>query len=194
MRVHTIFPKDVADICRLSCEVSMFTVLGQTFRQTRGAAIGNQISPTLANATVAVHEQMFAEKVNHIMQDHSQKVWCIRYVDNRLVIIAKSMCDHPNIKTFLQDDFYEEPVVLESVTTPDAVQEFLGFDVQMQTYKILLLLREAPWKIRPSSSAGTLRQKLAAILKFVFPDSEKTLQLNDLKTMFIRAGYQMTEL
>ena len=37
MRVHTIFLKDVVDICRLSCEVSMFTALGQTFRQTRGA-------------------------------------------------------------------------------------------------------------------------------------------------------------
>ena len=144
---------------------------------------------------------MFAEKVDYIMHNHSQQVLCVRYVDNRLVIIAKTMCDHPHIKDFLQDDFYEEPVVLESVTTPDAVQEFLGFDLQMQTYKILLLLREAPWKIRPSASAGTLRQKLAAyqskkysILKFVFPDSEKILQLKELKTMFIRAGYQMTEL
>ena len=56
MRVHTVHLKDVVDICKLSCEVSMFTVLGQTFRQTRGAAIGNQISPALANATVAVHD------------------------------------------------------------------------------------------------------------------------------------------
>ena len=201
MRVQTIFLKDVVDICKLSCEVSMFTVLGQTSRQTRGAAIGNQISPTLANATNAVHEQRFAEKVDYIMHKHFQQVWCIRYVDNRLVVIAKTMCDHPFIKDFLEDNFYEEPVVLESVATPDAVQEFLGFDLQVHTYKILLLMREAPWKIRPSSSAGTLRQKLAAyqskkhsIMKFVFPDSEKMMQLKELKTMFIRAGYQMTEL
>ena len=121
-------------------------------------------------------------------------------MDNRLVIIAKTTRDHSHIKSFLEDNFYEEPVVLESVTTPDAIQEFLGFDVQMQTYKILLLL-EAPWKIRPSSSAGTLQQKLAAynakklsILNFVFPDSEKLTQLTELKTMFIRAGYQMSDL
>ena len=201
MRVHTIFLKDVVEICKLSCEVSMFTVLGQTFRQTRGAAIGNQISPTLANATVAVHEHMFAEKVNYIMQKHPQQVWCIRYVDNRLVVIAQTICDHPHIKEFLQDNFYEEPVVLESVTTPDAVQEFLGFDLQVQSYKILLLLRESPWKIRPYSSAGTLKQKLVAyhskkhsIVKFVFPDSEKITQLRELKTMFLRAGYQLMEL
>ena len=162
MRVQTIFLKDVVDICKLSCEVSMFTVLGQTFRQTRGAAIGNQISPTLANATVAVHEQRFAEKVDYIMCKHFQQVWCVRYVDNRLVVIAKTMCDLPFIKDFLEDNFYEEPVVLESVATPDAVQEFLGFDLQAHTYKILLLMREAPWKKRPSSSAGKLRQKLAA--------------------------------
>ena len=201
MRVQTIFLKDVVGVCKLSCEVSMFTVLGQTFRQTRGAAIGNQISPTLANSTVAVHEQRFAEKVDYIMHKHFQQVWCIRYVDNRLVVIAKTMCDHPCVKDFLEDNFYEVPVVLESVATPDAVQEFLGFDLQVRTYKILLLMREAPWKIRPSSSAGTLRQKLAAyqskkhsIMKFVFPDSEKMMQLKELKTMFIRAGYQMTEL
>ena len=104
-------------------------------------------------------------------------------------------------KNFLQDNFYKEPVVLETVTTPDAVQEFLGFDLQVQSYRILLLPREAPWKIRPCSSAGTLQQKLAAnqskkqsIVKFVFPDSEKTLQLRELKTMFLRAGYQMMEL
>ena len=179
----------------------MFTVLGRRFRQTRGAAIGNQISPTLANATVAVHEQIFAEKVDYVIRNDSQRMWCIRYVDNRLVVMAKTLSNNPHIKSFLEDNFYQEPVVLESVTAPDAVQEFLGFDLQVQIYKILLLIRDAPWKVRPSSSAGTLQRKLAAynskklsIMKFVFPESQKQVQLKQLKTVFVRAGYQLSEL
>ena len=201
MKVHKILLKDVLEICRLSCEVSMFTVLGQTFRQTRGAAIGNQISPTLANATVAVYEQMFADKINYLFRAHSQNLWCIRYVDNRLVVMSKQLYEDPDIRNFLDDNFYQEPVVLESVTTTDASQEFLGFDVQVESYKILLLLREAPWKIRPYSSAGTLRQKLSAynskklsIVKFVFPESQKSLQLAQLKTIFNQAGYALANL
>ena len=65
-RVHSMDLRDVLDICKLSCEVSVFTVMGRTFKQTRRAAIGSQISPTLANATVAVREQQFAAQINHL--------------------------------------------------------------------------------------------------------------------------------
>ena len=70
-RIYTIFLRDVVGICKLSCEVSMFTVMGGTFRQTRGAAIGNQISPTLANATVAVREQQYANSIHHLFGQFS---------------------------------------------------------------------------------------------------------------------------
>ena len=61
-RAHCIHLQDVLHICQLSCERSVFTVMGKTFRQQRGATIGNQISPTLANLTVSLVEQKLVEE------------------------------------------------------------------------------------------------------------------------------------
>ena len=200
-RIHTICLRDVVGICKLSCEVSMFTVMGGTFRQTRGAAIGNQISPRLANATVAVREQQFANSIHHLFGQFSNSFWCIRYVDNRLVVLDASHENHPDVRRFLADEFYEKPVELETVHTPDATQEFLGFDLVMQSYRQVMLLREVPWKIRLPASAGAQQHKLAAYLSkrhsfkgLVFPESAQHSQLLQLQEMFIRAEYQAQDL
>ena len=190
------------DICKLSCEVSMFTVMGRTFRQSRGAAIGNQISPTLANATVAVRAQQFANSIHHLFRQFPNSLWCIRYVDNRLlVVLGVSLENNPDVRRFLADEFYEKPVELETVLTPDATQEFLGFDLIMQSYRLVMLLREVPWKIRLPSSAGAQQHKLAAyfskrhsIKRLVFPETAQQSQLLQLQEMFIRAGYQAQDL
>ena len=47
-RAVLIHLADIVDICELSCDASVFTVMQKVFRQSRGATIGNQISPMLA--------------------------------------------------------------------------------------------------------------------------------------------------
>ena len=56
-KTGTIFLKDLSRICQLSLETSVFTQMGRIFKQTRGSAFGNQISPSLANIAVSYKEQ-----------------------------------------------------------------------------------------------------------------------------------------
>ena len=58
-RTVLIHLSDIADICELSCDASVFTVMHKVFRQTRGATIGNQISPMLAGLTVSIEEEIY---------------------------------------------------------------------------------------------------------------------------------------
>ena len=67
-KTYLVYLRDVVDICRLSCECSVFTVMGKVFRQQRGATIGNQISPMLANLTVSLLEQHFLEQHPNLLQ------------------------------------------------------------------------------------------------------------------------------
>ena len=57
-RAILIHLSDIADICELSCDASVFTVTHKIFRQCRGATIGNQISPMLAGLTVSIEEDL----------------------------------------------------------------------------------------------------------------------------------------
>ena len=58
-KTGTILLKDLSRICQLSLETSFFTQMGRIFKQTRGSAIGNQISPSLANIAVSYKEQQW---------------------------------------------------------------------------------------------------------------------------------------
>ena len=78
------------------------------------------------------------------------------------MVLDVSLENNPDVRRFLADEFDEKPVELETVLTPDATQEFLGFDLIMQSYRLVTLLREVPWKIRLPSSAGAQQHKLAA--------------------------------
>ena len=47
---------DVLPLAKLSLEASLFVNMKQNFQQVRGSAIGNQVSPILANLAVSVLE------------------------------------------------------------------------------------------------------------------------------------------
>ena len=83
-KTGTIFLKDLSRICQLSLETSFFTQMGRIFKQTRGSAIGNQISPSLANIAVSYKEQQWYESHRNALEALRAQVYIIRYVDNRL--------------------------------------------------------------------------------------------------------------
>ena len=64
-RTVLVHLSDIADICELSCDASVFTVMHNVFRQTRGATIGNQISPMPAELTVSIEEEIY---VRHLQR------------------------------------------------------------------------------------------------------------------------------
>ena len=105
------------------------------------------------------------------------------------------------LKSLCSDLFYSSPVELEAVFATGAEQEFLGFDVQVQRASIFVLLRDEPWKVRLSNSAGVRAQKLAAffckkynILRYTWPPEARTQQLLNLQRVFEHAGYPREDL
>ena len=161
-RAYSVFLQDVLSICQLSCECNAVTVMGKSFRQQRGATIGNQISPTLANLTVSLVEQKFVEQNSLQLQRTAPHFYCVRYVENRLLIVDQRWMHLSCLKTLCSDLFYGSPVELETVSATDAEQEFLGFDVQVLRASVTVLQRDEPWKVRICNSAGARAQKLAA--------------------------------
>ena len=85
-RTVLIHLSDIVHICELSCGAGVFTVMHKVFRQTRGATIGNQISPMLAGLTVSIEEEIYVSHLQSFFDANKPLFFCTRYVDNRLVI------------------------------------------------------------------------------------------------------------
>ena len=88
-KTGTILLKDLSCICQLSLETSFFTQMGRIFKQTRGSAIGNQISPSLANIAVSYKEQQWFDTHRQALEALQSQVYIILYVDNRLVLCSE---------------------------------------------------------------------------------------------------------
>ena len=195
-RTVLIHLSDIVDICQLSCEASVFTVMHKVFRQTRGATIGNQISPMLAGLTVSIEEEIYVRHLQSFFDAYKPLFFCTRYVDNRLVIVSDRILRDHRLQHFLHNNFYQHPVELEHVTSSDAIEEFLGFDLQLKHHRLQLLLRPDLWKIREPNSAGPERHRTAAfqcakihIERHVWPPHIRAEQLLRLRQNFAEAGY-----
>ena len=195
-RTVLIHLSDIVDICQLSCEASVFTVMHKVFRQTRGATIGNQISPMLAGLTVSIEEEIYVRHLQSFFDAYKPLFFCTRYVDNRLVIVSDRILRDYRLQHFLHNNFYQHPVELEHVTSSDAIEEFLGIDLQLNHHRLQLLLRPDLWKIREPNSAGPERHRTAAfqcakihIERHVWPPHIRAQQLLRLRQNFAEAGY-----
>ena len=140
-RMYQIWFQDILPIVRIACDSSYFTMLGRVFAQQRGAAIGNQISPILASISVAYLEHTWYTHHEEFLLSVKEKFLCLRYADNRIVLIDPQLVHHPSFQHFLHDDFYQPPVQLEAVNTPGVQCEFLGFDIQISpTYAVEMIM------------------------------------------------------
>ena len=93
-RMYQIFFRDILANVRISCDSSFFTALGRVFAQQRGAAIGNQISPVQQASAWPFWKKLGATNMS-ISSQVSNKFLCLRYVDNRIVLIDKRLTSHP---------------------------------------------------------------------------------------------------
>ena len=194
-RTVLIHFSDIVDICELSCDASVFTVMHKVFRQCREATIGNQISPMLAGLTVPIEEEIYVRHLQSSFSDNREFFFCTRYVDNRLVVVSRQLQDR-RLLHFLTNNFYQAPVELEHVTSCDALEKFLGFDLQLDHHRLQLILRPERWKFREPNSAGPERHRTAAfhsahlhIERHVWPPHVRDRQLVQLRQHFADAGY-----
>eukprot|EP00439_Symbiodinium_sp_Y106_P070309 s106_g12.t1 len=106
---HTVLIhlSDIVDICELSCDASVFTVMHKVFRQCRGATIGNQISPMLAGLTVSIEEEIYVRHLQSFFHDNMEIFFCTRYVGNRLVVVSRQLLQDRRLQHFLTNNFYQ---------------------------------------------------------------------------------------
>ena len=106
-RTVLIHLSDIIDICELSCDASVFTVMHKVFRQCRGATIGNQISPMLAGLIVSIEEEIYVRHLQSFFHDNMEIFFCTRYVGNRLVVVSRQLLQDRRLQHFLTNNFYQ---------------------------------------------------------------------------------------
>ena len=198
-RMRSIKLRDTVSICELSCQCCLFTVLQKVYKQQRGAAIGNQISPMPASLTVSLTEQHWFHQHQELLQQYDSQFLCLRYVDSRIVLLNPLLHRFGPLREFLDDNFHVAPVQLEAVQSAQAQCEFLGFDIRLlPTRSFQLLTQNELWRFKLPSGASTPQQKLTsyrsrfhAITKYVWPQRVKDFQLRLLQRTFHKMGYQV---
>ena len=191
-KTGTIFLKDLSRICQLSLETSFFTQMGRIFKQTRGSAIGNQISPSLANIAVSYKEQQWYESHRNALDALRSQVYIIRYVDNRLVLCSDDTADRWFFQQLLAPFFHGHPGGLEAVTDG----EFLGTTLNPRTRRLEYRQPTARHQFRAFRTAGTDSHKVSAAYariclasRIAFPFQQAEADVQTLVRSYTTYGY-----
>ena len=102
IRTGVIWLKVLCQLCELSLYTSLFSHMKKVLKQQRGSAIGNQISPCLANIAVSYLEYQWHQKHKDAPKKHSDELYIARSVDNRLVLCGQHRQTDGSRKSFLQ--------------------------------------------------------------------------------------------
>ena len=70
-----LFLQDVPELVRIAFEGSYSQCMGIVFQQSRGATIGNQLSPALCGLTVAAEEKMWFQSFQLFLSSHRHLVF-----------------------------------------------------------------------------------------------------------------------
>ena len=111
---------------------------------------------------MSIEEEIYVRHLQNFFDSNKPLLFCTIYVDNCLVIVSNKIITDHRFQHFLRSIFYQHPVELQHVTSTDAFDEFLGFDLQLTHHRLQLLLRPDLWKIREPNSAGPERHRIAA--------------------------------
>ena len=194
-KTRVIQPSDILTIVQSSLQSHIFQAVNVIWHQIRGAGIGSHISPTLSNLAVSMIERTWFQTYEQILTAPSFPFLAIRYVDNRYIIFPEERIEDPSIQTLAQDDFYQHPVELETVTN----NELLGFIVDSRLRTIEYKLPE-PWQIRDFASAGSLRLRLSGlrsrchlISRYTYPRTGCPARIHSLVQLYIAKGFQSSD-
>ncbi|CAE7219993.1 unnamed protein product [Symbiodinium sp. CCMP2592] len=188
----TVYLEDVERIVLLSFQLGVFEAMGVAWKQTRGTAIGNQISPILSTICVAAMEIHWKRTFPNTLAVAGSQVLIQRYVDNRLILATDFAVQLPGIQVLLHQFFYKRPVELEHVLN----HEYLGMLVNVSSRTVTFKPLTHGWQIRSPKSAGTwnsrlsgLKSRLSIILKYAYPKTISEQQADDLCEFFTRMGF-----
>ena len=197
IKTGVIWPKDLCQLCELSLHTSLFSHIIKVFKQQRGSAIGNQISPSLAHIAVSYLVHQWSQRHKDALTMHAEELYIVRYVDNRLVLCGQHLADKWFMQEFLADFFYRHPVELEDVTNG----ELLGTILDANLRTLSSQQPTASFQFRLSRSAGTEAHKLSAAAarlclasKYSFPNHQARPDVQQLVRSYLECDYPATKL
>ena len=199
IKTGVIWLKGLCQLCGLSLHTSLFSNMKKVFKQQRGSAIGNQISPSLANINIAVSyvEHQRHQKHKDALEKHSDELYIFRYVDNRLVLCGQHLADRWFTQEFLTDFFYRHPVELEGVIN----EELLGTILNANLRTLSFQQPTASFQFRPFRSTGTEAHKLSAAAariclasRYSLPDQQARSDVQQLVKSYLEHDYPATKL
>ena len=197
IKTGVIWLKDLCQLCELSLHTSLFSHVKKVLKQQRGSAIGNQISTSLANIAVSYLEHQWRQKHKDVLEKHSDELYIVRYVDNRLVLCGQHLAERWFVQEFLADFFYRHPVELEDVTNG----EFLGNILDANLRTLPFQQPAASFQFRPFRSAGTEAHKLSAAAariclasRYSLPDQPARSDVQQLVKSYLEYDYPATKL
>lgn len=193
-RHKTIFLTDIPELIRLALDMSVFGCMGTLYKQSRGAIIGGHASPAICSMTVAFHEQVWLQSFKITT---ASRMLCIRYVDNRLVIIPKELMQDVAYQMFTDLLFYEAPVELENCG--DNV--LLGYEISLHDRTCLYKVPQQSYFYRSPRSAGSterilsgLGARLHLLYRGTYPKQRCAELLRQLLQGYQDQGFSISEL
>ena len=115
-------------------------------------------------------------------------------MDNRFIVHNEHFLSHPAIQTLIHNNFFGDPVELETVED----FHFLGFNIDLQQRTITYIQPTQPWKIRDHTSAGSQRlalsglaSRLHSIYTYTFPSNNATAAAEALVNLYAQKGHDL---
>ena len=122
---------------------------------------------------------------------------CIRYVDNRLVLIPRNQQTLNGFRKFLDLDFYDPPVELE----PCGDNKFLGYELDLLHGTCKYVVPKESFHYRSPRSAGTpsrilsgFQARLHLLYRGTFPSQEVKPLIEELVQGYLNQGFARPQL
>jgi hypothetical protein len=188
---HIMRLADIPALVHFALKNSAFKCMDLMFQQDRGAIIGGHASPSICSMAVAYREFVWARAYQ--IAKHADML-CVRYVDNRLTIISKSLERTPPFSRFCNLLFYEAPIELENCG--DNV--LLGYRIDLTTKTCHYVVPEQAYFYRSPRSAGTTRRilsglnaRLHLLYRGTFPRTEARNLVSQLFHGYVQQGFHL---
>ena len=120
----------------------------------------------------SISEQNWSINFKEILTNHNLFIRRIRYVDNRLILGDRRLCDLPPCELHLDERFYGKPIVLS--TEPD--QEFLGFMLETNPFELIYC---GPTNVSQGSCSVVFALGTTSSSRMPFPSTVSTKGLSN---------------
>jgi hypothetical protein len=186
---------DIVRLARFALDSSQFSCMDQMFAQIQGSPMGSPPSPVLCSLVALHREHIWLS--SYQLNARSEALWLDRYADNRFCILKHNAVGLDHWNQFLDESFYEHPIVLETLQDT----KVLGFDLNIEARTLTYAIPPQLHCYRHKMSAGSntillsgLRSRITLIKRLTFPKQQVRPSINKLLNMYKQLGFNDQDL